>query len=47
MAIDQQLFPMNALDLQGKKVLIRPEAAESANKDNVVVGKLGNNKEKG
>jgi hypothetical protein len=46
MAIDQQLFPMNALDLQGKKVLIRPEAAESANKDNVVIGEPMNSKEK-
>src|SRR5664279_1827836 len=29
MAINQQPFPMNALDLEGKKVLIQPEAAES------------------
>ena len=46
MAIDQQPFPMNALDLQGKNVLIRPEVAESANKDNVVVGEPRDNKEK-
>lgn len=32
MKIDKQLFPMNALDLEGKKVLFRPEAAESTNK---------------
>ena len=44
MAIDQQPFPMNALDLEGKKVLIRPEAAGSANKANVVVGEPRNNK---
>ena len=46
MAIDQQPFPMNALDLQGKKVLIWPEAAESANKDNVVIGEPRDNKQK-
>ena len=46
MAIDQQPFPMNALDLQGKKVLIRPKVAESANKDNVIVGEPRDNKEK-
>ena len=46
MAIDQQPFPMNALDLKGKKVLIRPEAAESANKDNVVIGEPRDNKQK-
>ena len=46
MAIDQQPFPMNALDLQGKKVLIRLEAAKSANKDNVVIGEPRDSKEK-
>jgi hypothetical protein len=46
MAIDQQPFPMNALDLQGKKVLIQPEAAGSANKHNVVVGEPRTSKEK-
>ena len=38
MAIDTQPFPMNVLDLEGKKVLLRPEAAEAANKSNVVIG---------
>jgi hypothetical protein len=37
---------MNTIDLMRKKVPIRPEAVKSANKDNVVVGKLRNNKEK-
>ena len=50
MAIDTQPFPMNALDLGGKKVLLRPEAAEAANKSNVVVGeprKVAGNKAAG
>ena len=38
MAIDIQPFPMNVLDLEGKKVLLWPEAAEGANKSNVVIG---------
>ena len=29
---------MNVLDLEGKKVLLRPEVAEGANKSNVVIG---------
>jgi hypothetical protein len=37
---------MNALDLQGKKVLIRQEVDECANKDNVVIGDPRNSKEK-
>ena len=45
MQIDKQPFPMNNLDLQGKKMLIRPEVAKSANKDNVVVGEPRNIKE--
>src|SRR5664279_550428 len=43
MAIDQQPFPMNALDLEGKKVLIRPEVAERANKASIVVGEPRDN----
>ena len=39
MAIDTQPFPMNVLDLEGKKVLLRPEAAEGANKSNMIIGK--------
>ena len=45
MQIDKQPFPMNTLDLQGKKMLIRPEVAKSANKNNVVVGEPRNSKE--
>src|SRR4051812_31104265 len=29
---------MNTMDLEGKKMLIRPDIAESANKDNGVIG---------
>ena len=50
MAIDTQPFPMNVLDLEGKKVLLRPEAAEAANKSNVVIGeprKVAGNKTAG
>jgi hypothetical protein len=42
MQIDKQPFPMNTLELQGKKMLIRPEMAESANKNNVVAGEPRN-----
>ena len=38
MAIDTQPFPMNVLDLEGKKILLQPETAEGANKSNVVIG---------
>ena len=40
MAIDTQAFPMNVLDLKGKKVLLRPEAVEGGNRSNVVIGEL-------
>jgi hypothetical protein len=43
MQIDKQPFPMNTLELQGKKMLIRLEMARSANKNNVVVGEPRNN----
>jgi hypothetical protein len=43
MAIDVQPFPMNALDLEGKKVLLQPDAVETANKSNVVVREPRNN----
>ena len=33
------------MDLEGKKMLIRPNIAESANKDNVVIGEPRNSKE--
>ena len=45
MQIDKQPFPMNTLGLEGKKVLIQPEVARSANKNNVIVGEPRNNKE--
>ena len=38
MQVDKQPFPMNTMDLEGKKMLIRPDIAESANKSNVVIG---------
>src|SRR3954469_22422677 len=38
MQVDKQPFPMNTIDLEGKKVLIRPDIAELANKNNVVIG---------
>ena len=38
MQVDKQPFPMNTMDLEGKKLLIRSEVAESANKANVIVG---------
>ena len=38
MQVDKQPFPMNTMDLEGRKMLIRPDIAESANKANVVVG---------
>ena len=36
---------MNTMDLEGKKLLIRPEVAESANKANVIVGEPRKDKE--
>jgi hypothetical protein len=45
MQVDKQPFPMNTLDLEGKRLLIRPEVAESANKSNVVVGEPRKSKE--
>ena len=36
---------MNTMDLEGKKLLIRPEVAEYANKANVIVGEPRKDKE--
>ena len=36
---------MNTMDLEGKKLLIRPEVAEFANKANVIVGEPRKDKE--
>src|SRR3954463_6481083 len=36
---------MNTMDLEGKKLLIRPEVAESANKANIIVGEPRKDKE--
>jgi hypothetical protein len=38
MQVDKQPFPMNTMEFEGKKVLIRPKVAELANKENVVIG---------
>src|SRR3990170_4727255 len=45
MQVDKQPFPMNTLDLEGKKLLIRTKVTESANKTNVIVGKPRKGKE--
>jgi hypothetical protein len=45
MQVDKQPFPINTMDLEGKKMLIRPNIAESANKDNVVIGEPRKGKE--
>jgi len=45
MQVDRQPFPMNTMTLEGKKMLIRPNIAESANKDNVVIGELRKSKD--
>jgi hypothetical protein len=37
MQVDNNLFPINALDLQGAKVLDRPEQAESTKGKNVII----------
>jgi len=39
MQIDQQPFPMNVIDLQGAKVLVRPHQAESTKGKNVIIEK--------
>jgi hypothetical protein len=46
MAIDKRLFPMNMLVLEGKKVLVWPEADESSNLTNVVIGEPRNKVER-
>ena len=45
MQVDKQPFPMNTMGLEGKKLLIQPEVAESANKANVIVGEPRKDKE--
>ena len=45
MQVDKQPFPMNTMDLEGKKLLIRPEVAESANKANIIIGEPRKDKE--
>ena len=45
MQVDKQPFPISTMDLEGKKMLRRPSIAESANKDNVVIGEPMNRKE--
>ena len=36
---------MNTMDLEGKKMVIRPNIAESANKNNIVIGEPRKNEE--
>jgi hypothetical protein len=38
MQVDNNLFPINAIDLQGAKVLARPKQAESTRGKNVIIG---------
>ena len=45
MQVDKQPFPINTMDLEGKKMLIRPSIAKSANKDNVLIGEPMKGKE--
>src|ERR1041385_2324772 len=45
MKVDKQPFPMNTMDLEGRKMLIRPDIAKSANKDNVVIGESRKSKD--
>ena len=45
MQVDKQPFPMNTMDLEGKKLLIRPEVSESANKANIIIGEPRKDKE--
>jgi hypothetical protein len=37
MQVDNNSFPVNAIDLQGAKVLVRPEQAESTKGKNVII----------
>jgi hypothetical protein len=36
--VDNDLFPINAIDLQGAKVLLRPEQAETTKGKKVIIG---------
>jgi hypothetical protein len=38
MQVDKNPFPVNTIDLQNSKVLIRPEQAETTKGKNVVIG---------
>jgi hypothetical protein len=38
MQVDNDPFPINAIDLQGAKVLVQPEQAESTKSKNVIIG---------
>ena len=44
MQIDQNPFPVHALELSNPKVLIRPHQAESAKGKNVIVGEVRHEK---
>jgi hypothetical protein len=43
MQVDNDLFPINVIDIQGAKVLVRPEQAESTKRKNVIIGKERHN----
>jgi hypothetical protein len=38
MQVDNDPFPINAIDLHGANVLVRPEQAESTKDKNVIIG---------
>jgi hypothetical protein len=38
MQIDRQLFPINTLEIKGKKVLLRPEVAHKTKSNSIIVG---------
>jgi hypothetical protein len=41
MQVDNNPFPVNAIDLQGAKVLVRPKQAESTKGKNVIIDEKG------
>jgi hypothetical protein len=36
--VDNDIFPISTIDLQGAKVLVQPEQAESTKGKNVIIG---------
>jgi hypothetical protein len=39
MQVDNDIFPINAIDLQGAKMMVRPKQAKSTKGKNVIIGK--------